>query len=210
MPEFSVLLMFAAACLALTMTPGPDMLLIASRSVAQGRIAGFLTYLGIAAGCYVHAMLAGLGLAQVFEIVPVAYDVVRFAGAAYLLYLAWKTLSSKAMVLSANSYLVRISKRRIFSEGLLTNLLNPKIALFVLALLPQFVDPAGGSVLMQMLVLATVLNVIGFAVNGSVILLSDRLGGFASKSQRFQVLSNYFLATVFGGLALRLAWGSKG
>ncbi|WP_310621238.1 LysE family translocator [Flexibacterium corallicola] len=209
MPEFSVLLMFAAASLALTLTPGPDMLLIASRSVAQGRTAGFLTYFGIAAGCYVHAVLAGLGLAQVFEVVPVAYDVVRYAGAAYLLYLAWKTLFSKATALNPNGNIARISKRRIFSEGLMTNLLNPKVALFVLALLPQFVDPAQGSVLVQMLVLATLLNLIGLGVNGSVVMLSDRLGGAAAKSARFQALSNYLLATVFGGLALRLAWSSK-
>lgn len=95
MPDFSTLMLFAAASVVLT-TPGPDMLLIASRSISQGRPAGFLTYLGIALGTYCHALAAALGLSQLFVAVPVAYEVVRWAGCAYLLYLAWKTLRSEA------------------------------------------------------------------------------------------------------------------
>jgi threonine/homoserine/homoserine lactone efflux protein len=88
MPDFSTLVLFAAACLALTATPGPDMLLIASRSISQGRVSGFATLAGIQVGTYCHALAAALGLSQLFLVVPIAYDVVRYAGAAYLLYLA--------------------------------------------------------------------------------------------------------------------------
>src|SRR4249919_2673658 len=98
MPDFATLVLFAVACLALTATPGPDMLLIASRSVSQGRTAGFATLAGIQVGTFCHALAAALGLSELFLVVPVAYDVVRYAGAAYLLWLAWKTLRSEGTV----------------------------------------------------------------------------------------------------------------
>ncbi|MBR2687552.1 MAG: LysE family translocator [Aquamicrobium sp.] len=209
MPDFSTLILFAGAALVLTATPGPDMLLIASRSVSQGRSAGFLTYAGIAAGTYCHALAAGLGLSQLFVAVPVAYEIVRWAGCAYLLYLAYKTLRSEGSAFAPSTALRKISDRRIFTEGLLTNLLNPKVALFVLALFPQFVDPAHGSLLLQMVVLATVLNGIGFFVNGAVVMLGSRIQRSLSGFRRFPRLPQYLLATVFAGLAARLALGTR-
>ncbi|MGV1794995.1 LysE family translocator [Rhizobium sp. A37_96] len=209
MPDFSTLILFAAAALVLTATPGPDMLLIASRSVSQGRSAGFLTYAGIALGTYCHAMAAALGLSRLFLTVPVAYEIVRWAGCAYLLYLAIKTLRSQGSAFAPSAGLKRLSGRHIFSEGLATNLLNPKMALFVLALFPQFVDP-GGSMILQMALLATILNGIGFFVNGSVILLGSHIRGRLSAIKRIPKLPQYLLATVFAGLACRLALGSRG
>src|SRR5882757_11121035 len=100
MPDLSTLALFAVACLALTVTPGPDMLLIASRSASQGRASGFATLAGIQVGTYCHALAAALGLSQLFLIVPVAYDIVRYAGAAYLLWLAWKTFRSDGTMLA--------------------------------------------------------------------------------------------------------------
>ncbi len=208
MPDFSTLILFAAAALVLTATPGPDMLLIASRSVSQGRSAGFLTYSGIALGTYCHAIAAALGLSRLFLTVPVAYEIVRWAGCAYLLYLAVKTLRSQGAAFAPSAGLKRLSGRRIFTEGLATNLLNPKMALFVLALFPQFVDP-GGSMVLQMALLATILNGIGFLVNGSVILLGSHIRGRLSTIRRIPKLPQYLLATVFAGLACRLALGSR-
>ncbi len=208
MPDFSTLILFAAAALVLTATPGPDMLLIASRSVSQGRSAGFLTYSGIALGTYCHAMAAALGLSRLFLTVPVAYEIVRWAGCAYLLYLAVKTLRSQGAAFAPSAGLKRLSGQRIFTEGLATNLLNPKMALFVLALFPQFVDP-GGSMVLQMALLATILNGIGFLVNGSVILLGSHIRGRLSTMRRIPKLPQYLLATVFAGLACRLALGSR-
>lgn len=209
MPDFSTFMLFAAAALVLTATPGPDMLLIASRSVSQGRSAGFLTYAGIAAGTYCHAIAAGLGLSQLFLTVPVAYEIVRWAGCLYLLYLAYKTIRSEGATFSPSRTLKRLSGRRIFFEGLATNLLNPKMALFVLALFPQFVDPAGAALPLQMIVLATILNGIGLAVNGLVIVLGSQLRSRLSSMRRFPRLPQYLLATVFTGLACRLALGSR-
>ncbi|AMS40322.1 LysE family translocator [Aminobacter aminovorans] len=209
MPELSTLMLFAAASVVLTATPGPDMLLIASRSISQGRSAGFLTYLGIALGTYCHALAAALGLSQLFVAVPVAYEIVRWAGCAYLLYLAWKTLRSETSAFAPVSGLKRFSSRRILGAGLATNLLNPKMALFVLALFPQFIRPDTGSMIVQTLVLATVLNGIGFIVNGSVILLSSHLRQRAGGMVRLGRLPQYFLASVFAGLACRVALGSR-
>ncbi len=208
MPDFSTLMLFSAAAVVLTATPGPDMLLIASRSVSQGRSAGFLTYAGIAAGTYCHAIAAALGLSQLFVTVPLAYEIVRWAGCAYLLYLAYKTIRSKSSAFAPSTGLKRLSGKRIFSEGLATNILNPKMALFVLALFPQFIDP-NGSMLIQTVALASILNGIGFLVNGAVILLGTSIRHRLSAVSRFPKLPQYLLASVFTGLACRLALGSR-
>ncbi|MFJ1213578.1 LysE family translocator [Burkholderia pyrrocinia] len=205
MIDLSTLALFSGACLALTATPGPDMLLIASRSVSQGRRAGFATLAGIQAGTYCHALAAALGLSQLFVAVPIAYDAVRFAGAAYLLYLAWKTFRSDATTLSPVASQRRHSTATIFRQGLTTNLLNPKMALFVLALFPQFVRPEHGSIAVQILVLATVLNLIGIVVNGAVILSASRLSRRIGARRRPSKLPQYLLGSVFVGLAARLA-----
>ena len=146
MPNISTLALFAAACLALAATPGPDMLLIASRSVSQGRTSGFATLAGIQIGTYCHALAAAFGLSRLFLAVPFAYDAVRYAGAAYLLYLAYKAFRAQGTTLTPTAGLRRFPIGQVFRQGLATNLLNPKVALFVLALFPQFVWPSAGSV----------------------------------------------------------------
>jgi len=205
MPDLATLLLFSTACLALTATPGPDMLLIASRSASQGRAAGFATLAGIQAGTYCHALAAAFGLSQLFLLVPLAYDVVRYAGAAYLLYLAWKTVRSSAPATVAQPDAARHAIGTMFRQGLLTTLLNPKMALFVLALFPQFVQPEVGSVEVQIMLLATILNAIGIVVNGAVIVAASRLGRLFSGEGRLRRLPQYLLGAVFAGLAVRLA-----
>jgi threonine/homoserine/homoserine lactone efflux protein len=207
--DLSTLALFGLAALALTASPGPDMLLIASRGASQGRVAGFATLAGIQAGTYCHALAAALGLSQLFLIVPVAYDIVRYAGAAYLLWLAWKTLRSNGTVLAPTAGLRHHPIGVMFRQGLFTNLLNPKMALFVLALFPQFVRPEAGSVALQIMVLATVLNAIGIVVNGVVILTASRLGRLFAGQGRWRRLPQMLLATVFAGLAVRLAFDTR-
>lgn len=209
MIDLSTLALFAVACLALTATPGPDMLLIASRSASQGKASGFATLAGIQLGTYCHAAAAAFGLAQLFLVVPLAYDIVRYAGAAYLLYLAWKTFRATGTALAPTDSVRCFSIAAVFRQGLLTNLLNPKMALFVLALFPQFVRPEAGSVALQIMLLATVLNLIGIAVNGAVILAASRLGRAFGGGGRFRRVPQILLGTVFAGLALRLAFDSR-
>jgi threonine/homoserine/homoserine lactone efflux protein len=209
MPELATLLLFATAALALTASPGPDMLLIASRSASQGRGAGFATLAGIQVGTYCHALAAAFGLSQLFLIVPVAYDIVRYAGAAYLLYLAWTTVRSAGGTTTEATPAARYPLGTMFWQGLITNLLNPKMALFVLALFPQFVDPQVGSVALQVMLLATVLNAIGIVVNGIVILTASRLGRMFSGGGRWRRVPHYLLGAVFAGLAVRLAFDRR-
>ncbi len=208
--DYSTLVIFALAALALTASPGPDMLLLASRSAAQGRVAGLATWAGIAVGTYCHALAAAFGLSRLFLAVPVAYDIVRWAGAAYLLYLAWKAFTSHTkeddqLAVKRKDH----SAGAMFRQGLLTNLLNPKMAIFVLALFPQFVTTETGSVAVQIMVLATVLNLIGFFVNGAVILAARRASAMLSENSKIKNLSQYILGTVFAGLAARLAFDTQ-
>lgn len=209
MPDFSTLVLFALASLVLTATPGPDMLLIASRSISQGRAAGFQTYFGIALGTYCHALAAALGLSQLLATVPAAYEAIRWAGCFYLLYLAVKSLRADAMGFVPVTGLKRLSGRRIIFDGLATNLLNPKMALFVLALFPQFVAPDQGPITLQMLVLASVINGIGFVVNGTVVLLGGHIRTRLGQVSKWRKLPNYLLAGVFTALACRIATGER-
>jgi len=205
--DYSTLLIFSLAALAVAASPGPDMLLLTSRSVAQGRVAGLATLAGIIVGNYVHALAAAFGLSQLFLAVPVAYDVVRYIGATYLLYLAWQSFTSKAKT----EYQIDVNQKdrvtmTMFKQGLLTNLLNPKVVIFVLAFFPQFVNPEAGSVVVQMMVLATVFNLIDFLVNGAVILAASRASAMLSGNDKIKNLSRYILGTVFAGLAAKLAF----
>jgi threonine/homoserine/homoserine lactone efflux protein len=209
MPDLSTLALFAVACLALTATPGPDMLLIASRSVSQGRAAGFASLAGIQVGTYCHALAAGLGLSQLFIAVPLAYDIVRYTGAAYLLYLAWKAFRSSGQISAPNAGLVRYPIGQMFRQGLLTNILNPKMALFVLALFPQFVHTEAGSLAGQMMILATLLNLVGLIVNGLVIFAASRIGRVFAERNRFSRAPQLLLGSVFAGLAIRLALAER-
>lgn len=204
MVDPQTLLLFAVASFALCATPGPDMLLIASRSAAQGRRAGFMTYLGVAAGSFVHALLLALGLSQLFLAVPYAYDFVRYLGAAYLVFLAWQAFTSADAVSDRVARPKMVSMQVMFRQGMFSNILNPKVALFFLALFPQFVDPANGAVGAQIMTLAVILNAVGLVVNGIVVLLAGSVRQFSSRTRVFSGLSRYFLGAVFAGLAVRL------
>jgi threonine/homoserine/homoserine lactone efflux protein len=206
MLDLQTFALFSLACLALAATPGPDMLLIASRSITQGRSAGFATLAGIQVGTYCHALAAAFGLSQLFLLVPAAYDVIRYAGAAYLLYLAWQAFRRDGLIAPASSDGRKHSTFAVFHQGLLTNLLNPKMALFVLALFPQFVRADAGGVAFQVMMLATVLNAIGLVVNGLVIVAASRVGAAMFGRGGVGRWPQYLLGTVFCGLALRLAF----
>src|SRR6266704_3165822 len=158
MPDTHSIVLFAGAGLLLNVTPGPDLLYILGRSVSQVRSA-----LGIGAGCLVHVLGAALGLSALLLALPHAYDLVRWVGAAYLVVLGVKALRSDQATLEVKG-LAPVSPRRIFVQGALTNVLNPKVALFFLAFLPQFADPIRGPLAPQLLLLGAI-----FAVNGTIV-----------------------------------------
>jgi threonine/homoserine/homoserine lactone efflux protein len=149
------LLLFVIAGLALNLTPGPDLLYITARSLGQGWRAGAASSLGIAAGCLVHTAAAALGISALLQAAPLAYDAIRLAGAAYLVWLGVQALRPRAAAAGVAA-LPPESLRRVFWQGFATNVLNPKVALFFLAFLPQFADPARGAFALQVLVLGLI------------------------------------------------------
>jgi threonine/homoserine/homoserine lactone efflux protein len=151
----AALLLFVVAGLVLNFTPGPDLLYIVARSLGQGWRAGAASAFGISAGCLVHTAAAALGISVLLRASPLAYDVLRLAGAAYLIFLGVQALRrhAPAAVVAA---LPPVSLRRVFWQGFITNVLNPKVALFFLAFLPQFADPARGSFALQVLALGLI------------------------------------------------------
>lgn len=210
MMDLATLLTFVLAAFALAATPGPDMLLVMTRSVAQGRLAGLVTLAGICAGCYFHAVIAGLSLSGVLLVAPVMFEIIRWAGAAYLLYLAVQAFrGAGGFQPPAKDGAPLLPLGKLFRQGLLTNILNPKVALFFLALFPQFMRPDPDTAVAQALILASVLNVAGFIVNGAIILVAGRLGEWLGRRPGFIRWQNRLLGGVFAALALRLAFDKR-
>jgi len=203
LPDIHSLLLFVAAGLALNLTPGPDMLYVAGRSAAEGRAAGVASALGIAAGTLVHITLVAGGLAALLAAVPVAYLIVRLCGAAYLIYLGVRAiLRPSGFTLRA---LAPASRAAVFRQGVLTNVLNPKVALLFLAFLPQFVDPRRGAPALQVLALGLLFDTTGTVVNLAVAMGSS---GAATRLRRNASGVRWLeraTGALFVGIGLRLA-----
>ncbi len=197
-------LLFCVACVALSATPGPNMLLLVSRTLAQGRGAGFVTLAGTSSGFALHAVAAALGLSALLAAVPLAFEVVKWAGAVYLLWLAIVTWRSSDVSESAVNA-PRVARAAMYRQGLLTAVLNPKVAVFQLALFPQFVDPARGSVLAQSLVLALTQLVIVVAGDSVCVFAATGARRWFAQRPGWDKWSKRALAGVFAGLAARLA-----
>lgn len=198
-------LLFCAAALLMVLTPGPNMVYLVSRSICQGRAAGILSLCGVAAGFLVHMSAAAAGLTALFATIPVAYEALRWAGAAYLAYLAWQALRPGARSPFEARELPPDPPRRLFLMGFLTNLLNPKIAVFYLSILPQFVSPAHGPVFAQSVQLGTAQILISFAVNLCIALSAARLARWFARNPRWLAVQRYVMGTVLATLALRMA-----
>jgi len=209
MIDLATLLTFAGAALALALTPGPDMLLVMTRSVAQGRFAGLVTLAGITVGCFGHALVAGFSLSGMLLIAPVLFEAIRWAGAAYLLYLGIQALRGAGGFRPPQPGAPRQPYGALFRQGLLTNLLNPKVALFFLALFPQFMRPEPDTAVAQALVLACVLATAGLLVNGGIALVAGRLGEWLTRRPGFVRWQNRLLGGVFAALALRIAFDAR-
>jgi threonine/homoserine/homoserine lactone efflux protein len=171
----------AAVALALVLTPGPNMMYLVSRSISQGRRAGLISLGGVAVGFAVYLVAAVLGLAAVFTAVPALYTGVKIAGALYLGWLAWKVLRPGGHSPFEARDLPRDRAGRLFTMGLATNLLNPKIALLYVALLPQFLDPSAGGIALQSLQLGAVQIAIALAVNALIVVAAGAIGSFLAR-----------------------------
>jgi threonine/homoserine/homoserine lactone efflux protein len=182
MPDKAAFLSFLVAALLLNLAPGPDMMYVLGRSMGQGRRAGIVSALGIFVGCFFHICAAALGLAALLRSSPLLFHIVRLAGAGYLIYLGISLLLQAKRALEGVAA-PQDDLRRIFLQGVVTNILNPKVAIFFVAFLPQFVDPRG-SIVLQILLLGMIFDVGGTLVNLAVAVAAGGLGDRLSRSQR--------------------------
>ncbi len=210
LPEGPVFAAFLLGVVVLVVSPGPDTLYVAARSLAQGRAAGLLATAGIGCGLMVHIAAAAMGLAGLFRAWPLAYDAVRYLGVAYLLYLAWDCFAAddaKAAIPAAP--LQGAAMIRIFRQAVLTNLFNPKVALFFLAYLPQFADPARGAVGAQIALLGAILGSLGLTYLAAIALTAGTLGERLRAYPGMRRAQRWLLGATLGGLALWLAWPER-
>lgn len=205
MPSGSTLAVFIAASYALAIVPGPAVAYIVNRSLAQGRRAGMVSALGIAAGGAIHVLAAAIGVSALLASSAIAFSIVKYVGAAYLVYLGWRSLRSGGVMVDMR--LQASSQRRIFTQGLVVNVLNPKTALFFLSFFPQFIHPDSGPVLGQMLLLGTVFVL---AALSSDLLYATAAGSIRKALERKRGLRNanrWVTSGVFFGLGAAAALG---
>jgi len=208
MPDATSLIVFMTATLALNLTPGPDMIYVIARSVGQGQRAGVISALGIGTGCLTHTFAAALGLSALLMSSALAYNLVKYAGAIYLVYLGARALLDKSRS-QEQSELKPASLPSIFSQGVVTNILNPKVALFFLAFLPQFARDGAGSLASQIIFLGFLFNVSGTLVNIVVALLGGRIGKAFNRRRAVAPALRRGAGVVFIALGLRLAFTKR-
>ncbi|MEX3956131.1 threonine/homoserine/homoserine lactone efflux protein [Trinickia symbiotica] len=204
MPTSSSLLAFGLVALGMALTPGPNMMYLVSRSICQGRTAGMISLGGVALGFLFYMLATAFGITALLFAVPLAYDALRFGGALYLAYLAWQALKPGGRSPFQVRALPPDSPRKLFVMGFFTNLLNPKIAMLYLSLLPQFIDPHG-SVLAQSMTLGSMQIVASLAVNSVVAIMAGSIASFFSGRPAWLVVQRWLMGTVLAGLALRMA-----
>jgi threonine/homoserine/homoserine lactone efflux protein len=199
---------FLGAAVILTIMPGPDNMFVLAQSIAQGRHAGIATTFGICTGLCVHIAAATLGISAVIYRSAVAFAVVKYAGAAYLLYLAWKSFRAKDTEFAAGQQPIRQLKE-LYKRGIVMSALNPKLSLFFLALLPQFVNPDVGSVTVQMLVLGLTFIVQAFIIFSAISFFAGKVRDFLIRKRRIGRILNYVQGAIFVAIGLRLAVESR-
>lgn len=200
---------FVLAGLLLNLTPGADMLYIIARSSGQGTRAGVVSALGIGAGCIVHILAAVVGLSALIAESATAFNVIKYIGAAYLVYLGIKSLLNKRKSIVINRNLQTLSYSKIFWQGVLTNVLNPKVALFFLAFLPQFISVHKENTSLQILFLGVWFDAVGTIVNILVALLFGKIGSWLAKSPTFVQWQERITGTLLIAIGIKVALSSK-
>ena len=203
MPDAKTIALFFLSGLALLLIPGPVVLYTVARSLHQGRQAGFVSVLSAGTGDMVHVMAATVGLSAILLTSSLAFNIVKYAGAVYLIYLGIRTLTSHHEPLNIAVQPMKLS--RIYSQGLLVSVLNPKTALFFLAFLPQFVDPTRGSIAAQTLLLGTMFVVTGLVTNSGYALLASYTANWLRGNRQFAITQRYVAGVVYIGLGLTAA-----
>ncbi|WP_238012513.1 LysE family translocator [Dactylosporangium sp. AC04546] len=205
MVTFGAILGVTLVALGMVLTPGPNMMYLVSRSISQGRRAGLVSLGGVAVGFLVYLTLATLGLSVVFATVPGLYVAVKLAGAGYLAYLAWQAVRPGGTSVFAAVELPPDSNRKLFTMGLVTNLLNPKAAIMYASLIPQFVDVRAGHLLVQGFVLGGVQIAVSMLVNTAIVLAAGTIAVFLAKRPAWLRIQRYVTGTLLGMIAVKLA-----
>lgn len=209
MPSLKTLLLFTVAALAITVTPGPSMLYVMSRSLAQGRMAGIFSALGLATGLLVHIIAASLGLSMIFVYSPFAYLLMKYLGALYLIYLGIRMLRSRNMFLDSAETSLTIKHSRIYGQGFLTEIFNPKTALFFLSFLPQFVDPLQGTPALQMCILGGILLVSAFCMDLFIAIMGSAVSNWLRSNPFIQKGQQWLAGMMLVTLGIRLAFSKR-
>jgi len=202
-------LLFAFASLMLNITPGNDMLYVATRSASQGVKAGIVSSLGIAGGCIVHLLAAVIGLSAIIANSAVAFNIIKYIGAAYLVYLGIRSFLSKQNKFNLNDKIEKKPLSKLFWQGVFTNVMNPKVALFFLAFLPQFIHPEKGNAALQILLLGLWFNFSGTIVNIIIAMLFGKLGNWLADKQAFIKWQNKITGILLVGLGIKVALSSR-
>lgn len=205
MIDVSSLTAFGLIALGMVLTPGPNMVYLISRSICQGRRAGLISLGGVALGFVFYMLCAAFGITALVMVVPFAYDTLRIAGALYLLYLAWRAVRPGGRSPFQVRHLPADSSRRLFAMGFVTNLLNPKIVVMYLSLLPQFIDAERGNVLLQSLTLGVTQIAISVTVNAFIAIGAGSIAAFLASRPTWLVIQRWLMGTVLTGLAVRMA-----
>ncbi|WP_066367349.1 LysE family translocator [Herbidospora mongoliensis] len=206
MVEQSAVLGVVSIALGMVLSPGPNMMYLVSRSISQGRRAGIISLCGVVAGFLVYLVGTNLGLAVLFAAVPEILTAIRLAGAAYLLWLAWKTIKPGGVSVFTVQEIPDDPPRRLFAMGLMTNLLNPKIAILYISVIPQFIDLEKGNVLLQGLVLGAFQIGVATSVNLSIVLVAGGVAGFLARRPFWLQAQRVVMGGMLGVLAVMLAF----
>lgn len=209
MPDHVHFLAFGLVALGMVLTPGPNMIYLISRSICQGKRAGFISLGGVALGFVFYMLCAAFGITAFVFAIPYAYDLLRFVGAAYLLYLAWQTIKPGGNSPFSVKDLPIDAPNKLFMMGFITNLANPKIAIMYLSLLPQFIQPGHGSVLGQSLALGCVQIFISLMINAVIVMVAGSIAGFLSGRPSWLKAQRWLMGTVLAGLAFKIAFEAK-
>ncbi|WP_026433778.1 LysE family translocator [Paracidovorax oryzae] len=203
------LLLFALAALVLVLTPGPNMVYCVSRSLTQGPRAGLLSLAGVVAGFGVHLLATALGLSALLAAVPLAFDVLRIAGAAYLLWMAWQAVKPGGSAPFEARDLPHDGPLKLVLMGFLTSALNPKVAMFYVSFFPQFLHPERGQWLAQTFTLGALQIGISALVNALLVLFAARVARFLHRSAAWVRAQRYLMGTVLGALALKILFTER-
>jgi threonine/homoserine/homoserine lactone efflux protein len=208
-PDAANLGLFISAALVLLLVPGPAVLYIFARSVGQGRLAGFVSIVGIHAATLVHVAAAALGLSAVLASSAVGFSVVKYAGAAYLIWLGLKKIFDRAETLDVNATTKDDGYWHLLRDGFIVNLLNPKTALFFLAFLPQFVEVDRGRVAIQIAFLGLLFTALGLMTDGCYALAAGTAGNWLRRSGTYLAVERYVSGALFVGLGLTAAFAGN-